>query len=124
MRLSKIYLFILLIATIVFSLIFNNGSYEGLRSKRKGGKKSKRNQKKSKEDNDMYILKTQIVPPVCPVCPNITSSSASSPSTCPPCPPCERCPEPSFDCKKIPSYSSSNSSLPRPILSDFSQFGA
>lgn len=47
--------------------------------------------------------------------------------TCPepqPCPPCARCPEPSFDCKKVPNYSSTNSGhLPVPILNDFSQFG-
>ena len=24
--------------------------------------------------------------------------------TCPPCPPCARCPEPSFECKKVPTY--------------------
>uniref|UniRef100_A0A6C0HWV7 Uncharacterized protein n=1 Tax=viral metagenome TaxID=1070528 RepID=A0A6C0HWV7_9ZZZZ len=48
-------------------------------------------------------------------------------SACPepqPCPPCGRCPEPSFDCKKVPNYSSTNSEfLPVPVLSDFSQFG-
>ncbi len=48
-------------------------------------------------------------------------------STCPepqPCPPCARCPEPSFECKKVPNYSSANTGhLPVPILSDFSQFG-
>ena len=48
-------------------------------------------------------------------------------SSCPepqPCPPCGRCPEPSFDCKKVPNYSSTNSEyLPVPVLSDFSQFG-
>ena len=47
--------------------------------------------------------------------------------TCPepqPCPPCGRCPEPSFDCKKVPNYSSTNSEyLPIPVLTDFSQFG-
>ena len=42
----------------------------------------------------------------------------------PPCPPCGRCPEPSFDCKKVPNYASTNSEyLPSPVLSDFSQFG-
>ena len=41
-----------------------------------------------------------------------------------PCPPCARCPEPSFDCKKVPNYSSTNSEyLPVPVLNDFSQFG-
>ena len=48
-------------------------------------------------------------------------------SACPdpePCPPCGRCPEPSFDCKKVPNYSSTNSEfLPVPVLNDFSQFG-
>jgi len=47
--------------------------------------------------------------------------------TCPeptPCPPCARCPEPAFDCKKVPNYKSSNSEvLPMPILTDFSSFG-
>ena len=45
----------------------------------------------------------------------------------PPCPPCGRCPEPSFDCKKVPNYSkadgTSSDSLPTPVLNDFSQFG-
>ena len=43
---------------------------------------------------------------------------------CPPCPPCARCPEPSFECKKVPNYSSTNVSkyVPRPVLADFSQF--
>lgn len=29
----------------------------------------------------------------------------STETTCPPCPPCARCPEPSFECKKVPTYS-------------------
>jgi hypothetical protein len=143
---------------------------------------------------DLYILKSQVVPPVCPACPacsrgissgssnsgltpgsqgvvgsnselgigsassnrvasqnvgssNITEglgpttstggaflnnySSNSGNSTnymestkCPPCAPCARCPEPAFDCKKVPNYNSiNNSSLPMPVLSDFSNFG-
>ena len=40
-----------------------------------------------------------------------------------PCPPCGRCPEPSFDCKKVPNYSSTSNVLPVPVLTDFSQFG-
>jgi len=58
------------------------------------------------------------------------NSGGTDTSTCPscptpqPCPPCGRCPEPSFDCKKVPNYSSTNSEyLPMPVLSDFSQFG-
>jgi hypothetical protein len=43
---------------------------------------------------------------------------------CPPCPACERCPEPSFECKKVPNYRSPsiNQYLPMPILNDFSKF--
>ena len=74
-------------------------------------------------NEDMYILKSQVVPPVCPACP--TMSSCPRPAPYPPCPPCARCPEPSFDCKKIPNYrnGSENTYLPRPVLANFSQFG-
>ena len=43
---------------------------------------------------------------------------------CPPCPACERCPEPSFECKKVPNYRSSalGQYLPIPVLNDFSSF--
>jgi hypothetical protein len=43
---------------------------------------------------------------------------------CPPCPACERCPEPSFDCKKVPNYRSTSVGdyLPIPVLNDFSKF--
>ena len=71
---------------------------------------------------DLYILKSQVVPPVCPVCPSATVCPRQTP--CQPCPPCARCPEPAFDCKKVPNYASSNDNyLPRPVMADFSQFG-
>lgn len=74
---------------------------------------------------DLYILKSEIVPPICPACPNIIVDDSLMKSKCQPCPACERCPEPAFDCKKVPNYSlgQSNNYLPRSILSDFSQFG-
>jgi hypothetical protein len=77
---------------------------------------------------DLYMLKSQMVPPVCPVCPamkcDTSSSSSGGSNKCPPCPPCARCPEPAFECKKVPNYSSGNDNvLPRPVLSSFSQFG-
>ena len=71
---------------------------------------------------DLYILKSQIVPPVCPACP--PASACPRQEACPPCPACERCPEPAFECKKVPNYASSNENyLPRPVMADFSQFG-
>ena len=72
---------------------------------------------------DLYILKSEVVPPVCPACPQSTACPRQKP--CQPCPPCARCPEPAFECKKVPNYNSSNDQfLPRPVMSDFSQFGS
>lgn len=72
-------------------------------------------------DEDKYILKSKIVPPVCPACPNICPKEKGE---CPPCPPCERCPEPDVECKRVPTYKTTkNKNYPMPILSDFSQFG-
>lgn len=46
------------------------------------------------------------------------------PESCPPCPACERCPEPAFECKKVPNYRSPSIGqyMPMPILNDFSKF--
>ena len=72
--------------------------------------------------SNLYILKSEVVPPVCPACPSSAVCPRDKP--CPPCPPCARCPEPAFECKKVPNYQSGdNRYLPRPVLSDFSQFG-
>ena len=88
-------------------------------------------------NEDLYILKSEIVPPVCPACPTFNCPREKP---CPPCPACERCPEPAFECKKVPNYSVSNvdeylpsasnyfsmskvdNKQPRPLLNDFSQF--
>jgi hypothetical protein len=78
-------------------------------------------------DEDLYILKSEIVPPVCPACPNLVSCPGNSSTPPPPCPPCGRCAEPAFECKKVPNYNSRSSRmddyLPRPVLNSFSQFG-
>jgi len=80
---------------------------------------------------DQYILKSQIVPPVCPACPpQLSCPSKAKCPACPapnpvqPCPPCARCPESPFTCKKVPDYTSPSIGgvLPRPMLNDFSQF--
>ena len=94
---------------------------------------------------DLYVLKSQIVPPSCPTCPTCPAFSPASSSdtksmsttsmmpapqqqqpkeTCPPCPSCARCPEPAFECKKVPNYNAMNNEfLPIPVLNDFSSFG-
>lgn len=75
---------------------------------------------------DLYILRSQIVPPVCPQCPSVEVNSSLLKEKCQPCPPCARCPEPSFTCEKVPNYTLGNQNqfLPMPILNDFSTFGA
>ena len=71
---------------------------------------------------DLYILKSEVVPPVCPACP--TSSACPREEKCPPCPACARCPESNFECKKVPNYNAINNTyLPVPVLNDFSTFG-
>tara|TARA_Y100000389_G_scaffold163761_1_gene167147 strand:+ start:131 stop:481 length:351 start_codon:yes stop_codon:yes gene_type:complete len=97
---------------------------EGLRSGKKKRKKKRKGERKENYDNDSgdhgddYILKSQIVPPVCPKCPD--SRSCPRPEPCPACPPCARCPEPSFECKKVPNYNSSNvgNVVPQSLLYD------
>ena len=78
-------------------------------------------------DDDLYILKSQVVPPVCPKCPDpiLKCPGGKDVNDVPPCPPCARCPEPAFDCKKVPNYSGAgkNSYLPQPVLNDCSTFG-
>ena len=78
-----------------------------------------------KGEEDKYILKSQVVPPVCPKCPDVQCNNSSfDESKCRPCPACERCPESNFTCEKIPNYSAFNSkTMPLPVLSDFSNFG-
>jgi hypothetical protein len=59
---------------------------------------------------------TVYVPP-----PNNTQPNCPAP---PSCPACQRCPESSFECKKVPNYSTiDGSELPVPMLGNFSTFG-
>jgi hypothetical protein len=77
-------------------------------------------------NEDLYILKSEVVPPVCPACPasKCNNAAGTAASKCPPCPPCARCPEPAFECKKVPNYNRTNDdTMPYPVLNSFSQFG-
>ncbi len=72
-------------------------------------------------DEDLYILRSEVIPPVCPKCPDVAACPRQKP--CPPCPSCARCPEPAFTCKKVPNYTSRNQSeLPLPMLNTFAAF--
>lgn len=76
-------------------------------------------------DEHLYVLKSEIVPPVCPKCPETSCPSGKNGKNgggvkedCPPCPRPQRCPEPAFTCKKVPNYSASavDNVLPSPMF--------
>lgn len=134
MRFHKLHLFIILLLSLVFCGCLGSFMREGMSSKQDIIVIEKDNSASSalpagvpgsqipSGQENMYILKSEIVPPVCPMCPQ--AAACPRQEKCPPCPACARCPEPAFECKKVPNYASSNDNyLPRPIMSDFSQFG-
>ena len=70
---------------------------------------------------DLYILKSEIVPPVCPAPPAMICPKQDN-SKCPPCPAPKRCKQPSYDCKLVPNYYAGNKHLPHQVTS-YSTFG-
>jgi len=69
-----------------------------------------------KGQEDMYILKSEVVPPVCPACPACPTCPKPvcpkpDPSQCPPCPAPGRCPPPAFGCQRVPLYQNMNSGI-------------
>ena len=105
----------------------SEGNHRHHRKREKKIKKEvERQERKMAEDAgvDMskYILKSEVVPPVCPKCPDSRTCPRQKP--CPPCAPCARCPEPAFECKKVPNYRAATVSniLPLPRLNSFSAF--
>lgn len=134
MKFEKIHLFIILLLVLVFSRCLGSFMREGMSNNKDVIIVESQADASSAlprgipsyqippGQEDMYILKSEVVPPVCPVCPQATACPRQE--KCPPCPACARCPEPAFECKKVPNYASSNNNyLPRPVLADFSQFG-
>jgi len=130
LKLGYLSLFLIILISLILGMLCNSvvegmtGSDESKTLKKTANLVNPKGIPKSQipnGDEHLYILKSQIVPPVCPACP--TSSNCPRDKPPPPCPPCARCPEPSFDCKKVPNYQSSNEQyLPKPILTDFSSF--
>lgn len=133
MKLSMLHIFIIILVALALCSCVGAMTYEGFHESTSGAKPSNGKNvmgiPKSmipKGDEDLYILKSQVVPPVCPACPSIaTCPDVNSEKKCPPCPPCGRCPEPAFECKKVPNYAAAkkNKVAPRAVLSDFSSFG-
>jgi len=133
MKFQKIHLFIILLLSLVFCRCLGGLVREGMENQQDASEEHDNSPSSALPQgihgsdippgqHDMYILKSEIVPPVCPACPQ--SAACPKQEKCQPCPPCARCPEPAFECKKVPNYNSSNDNyLPRPVTADFSQFG-
>jgi hypothetical protein len=139
MKFNNTTLLLILIGVLFFSTISEN-ILEGMENektdeKEKEKEKETETEKETKDkkkaikkkdipkgDEDLYILKSQAIVPSCPICPEI--SKASDESTCQPCPPCGRCPEPSFECKKVPNYKRYSNNNFKPLLADFSRFSS
>ena len=111
MKVRLSHLLIALLLVIIFSGLGLNIK-EGM---------SQRHLERLERHDDLYALKSSMVPPICPKCPDAAVCPRRTP--CPPCPPCARCPESAFRCKKVPNYFSRNDNyLPLPMLNSFSQF--
>jgi hypothetical protein len=83
--------------------------------------------KPDEEDEDKYILKSQIVPPVCPKCPDVTvcPNNSSTPTGWVPQPFVNKDYSSSYNVVAAPGSGSgpvTSSYEPRPMLTDFSQF--
>lgn len=116
MKLTKLSVFVIIMLSLFalhlqFSLKETFSNYEGMVSGNSNGTMmgtvsddvkaiEKKDIPPGKED--LYILKSQIVPPVCPRCPDVIQNCPKT--ECQPCKPCGRCPEPAFECKKVPNY--------------------
>lgn len=71
---------------------------------------------------ELYVLKSQIVPPVCPKCPDVKKCDTSK--NCPSCPAPKRCPTKPFECKMVPKWADPRLSNqePKPVLNSFDTF--
>ena len=129
-KLSTTHLFLILILILVLSTLGLNivEGFESDTGARSALPKGITRRDIPSGDEDLYILKSQVVPPVCPKCPDIKNDCKASSKECPPCPPCARCPESSFTCKKVPNYSASSvggvlpQQMPMPMLNSFATF--
>lgn len=122
MKLTLIHLALIVIGVL---MLVNLGYSvkEGMESQKK--KKKHTYDEDDKPDDDKYILKSQIVPPVCPKCPDVTVCPNNSSA------PTGWVPQPFVNKDYSTGYNVAPGSgsgpltaayEPRPMLTDFSQF--
>jgi len=59
----------------------------------------------SLEGLEVTVPKPSVITTKSPVLLKDIENNNDNTSKCTPCPPCARCPEPAFECKKVPTYS-------------------
>ena len=107
---KKVLLIIIIVLSISLALVLgiNKEGFEDARSALPPGIPK---EEIPEGDEDLYIKKSEIVPPVCPKCPNLIQKDIDT-SKCPPCPACKRCPAPAeVECKKVMKYDSNASKI-------------
>jgi hypothetical protein len=119
MKLTLIHLALIVIGVL---MLVNLGYSvkEGLESQ---GSYTKNDEDKNDEDSDKYILKSQIVPPVCPKCPDVTVCPNNNNNGFVPQPFVNK--DYSAGYNVAPGSGSGPLTAayePRPMLTDFSQF--
>lgn len=129
---KKICLFMMFLLLVVCTMIFNKSSIEGHEDLHYDPNDAGENKTEEVSPvqitpgfEDLYQLKGETWPPVSTIQIKEVEKETNDElidGKCPPCPPCGRCPEPSFECKKVPNYNVDNKYLPRPVLNDFSNF--
>ncbi len=130
---KKLCLFMMFLLLVVCTMIFNKSSIEGHEDLNYDPNDVGENKTEEVSPvqitpgfEDLYQLKTKAWPPVSTIQIKEVEKEVNDElvdGKCPPCPPCGRCPEPSFECKKVPNYNVDNKYLPRPVLNNFSNFG-
>ena len=145
MKLTKLHIFLILLLGLVLASLgrnlaegYDNANMEYSREQQGKGRNTQHydpfnNKAKNPEkgvsksqipagQEDMYILKSEVEQMNAGNCPKCPVSEKEK--ECPPCKPCGRCPEPAFECKKVPNYNVSNVSnnLPVPMLNSFADF--
>ena len=122
MKLTLIHLALIVIGVL---MLVNLGYSvkEGMESQ--GYLNNDKDEDEKEDDRDKYILKSQIVPPVCPKCPDVTvcPNNSSAPSGWVPSPFANR----DYNSQYNVAPGSGSGPLtaayePRPMLTDFSQF--
>ena len=122
MKLTLIHLALIVIGVL---MLVNLGYSvkEGMESQ--GYLNNDKDEDEKEDDRDKYILKSQIVPPVCPKCPDVTvcPNNSSAPSGWVPSPFANR--DYNSQYNVAPGSGSgpiASAYEPRPMLTDFSQF--